>query len=171
MLFRSPDQTLCPKGSWAAARQRALVAVEGQEEDGGVLPDRHLPWGSGVLSADGNGQPTLAGPLCQASSSRKSQTRASLCQGHSPQPGGGEPGPGQGAPRLGLAWGIPSLPGLARSAEGAEQPGEAVCFSCHGQCQLIRGTVGTGRPGQAAYGWAAEDTATGPSPAWEGPVG
>lgn len=42
------------------------MAVGGQEEDGGVLSDRHLPWGSGVLSADRNCQPTLAGPLCQA---------------------------------------------------------------------------------------------------------
>lgn len=93
-LHREPlDQTPCSKGSWAAAGQEALGGSGGAGGRGtgrrfltGISP------GSRVLSADRSCQPRLAQPLCQAGSSRKSRTRASLCQGHSPQPGERVPG-------------------------------------------------------------------------------
>lgn len=92
----SLDRTLCSKGSSQAGGP--LVAVEDLVE--GVFPALHLPWRSGVLSADRSCQRRLAGPLSQASSRRNSWTSNSLYRRHSPQPRGGEPGQGQRGPRL-----------------------------------------------------------------------
>lgn len=59
---------------------------------------------------------------------------------------------------------------LARSVEGTGWLGEAVCCSCHHQCQLIRTAAGAREAGQAADGPAATVTAAGPNPAREWPV-
>lgn len=67
-----PDQTLCSRESWAAAGQEGVAVGD---LVGGLLPDRHLPWGSRVLSADKSCQPRLAQPLCQLK-----QKEPDLCQ-------------------------------------------------------------------------------------------
>lgn len=128
-------------------------------------------------STDRGCQARLARPLCQASSSRNHRTCASLSQGHNPLLGWGQQRE-KGVPRL---WPGPQgciLSDLARLAESTEQPGEegAECKEKPSAAlplpsQLIRGTTGARRPGQAADGRTARVTIAGTSPAGKGPAG
>ena len=166
------EQVLCCKRIWKVPwwpwRRR---------QEGGSLPSRHLLSRPKVLHRQ-----ELSGQISSATlPGQFKQKSQGMCQ---PQPGAqsiaGAEGQqrDKGVPRL---WPGPQgciLSDLARLAESTEQPGEegAECKEKPSAAlplpsQLIRGTTGARRPGQAADGRTARVTIAGTSPAWKGPVG